>query len=81
MIRKWVRLRHQLVGLALHCQFAGQPVPFGVLQEEAARAGGNSPLRIAFKHVLPNMIPPLFVQATLTVATAIIVVLVIVKPF
>ncbi|WP_028034284.1 ABC transporter permease [Chelativorans sp. J32] len=40
---------------------------------EAARAGGNSPLRIAFKHVLPNMIPPLFVQATLTVATAIIV--------
>lgn len=40
---------------------------------EAARAGGNSPLRIAFKHVLPNMVPPLFVQATLTVATAIIV--------
>lgn len=40
---------------------------------EAARAGGNSPIRIAFKHVLPNMIPPLFVQATLTVATAIIV--------
>jgi peptide/nickel transport system permease protein len=40
---------------------------------EAARAGGNSSLRIAFKHVLPNMIPPLFVQATLTVATAIIV--------
>jgi len=40
---------------------------------EAARAGGNSSLRIAFRHVLPNMIPPLFVQATLTVATAIIV--------
>ena len=40
---------------------------------EAARAGGNSALRIAFKHVLPNMLPPLFVQGTLTVATAIIV--------
>jgi peptide/nickel transport system permease protein len=40
---------------------------------EAARAGGNSSMRIAFKHVLPNMIPPLLVQATLTVATAIIV--------
>lgn len=40
---------------------------------EAARAGGNSPVRIALRHVLPNMVPPLFVQATLTVATAIIV--------
>lgn len=40
---------------------------------EAARAGGNSPLRIALKHVLPNMIQPLFIQMTLTVATAIVV--------
>ncbi|HWK66723.1 MAG TPA: ABC transporter permease [Rhizobiaceae bacterium] len=40
---------------------------------EAARAGGNSPLRIAFKHVLRNMMPPIFIQATLTVATAIVV--------
>jgi peptide/nickel transport system permease protein len=40
---------------------------------EAARAGGNSPMRIAFKHVLPNMVPPIFIQATLTVATAIVV--------
>jgi peptide/nickel transport system permease protein len=39
---------------------------------EAARAVGNSPVRIAFRHILPNMIPPLLVQASLTVAAAII---------
>jgi peptide/nickel transport system permease protein len=39
---------------------------------EAARAVGNSPLRIAFRHILPNMLPPLLVQASLTVAAAII---------
>lgn len=40
---------------------------------EAAVAGGNSATRIALRHVLPNMIPPVFVQATLTVGYAIIV--------
>jgi peptide/nickel transport system permease protein len=39
---------------------------------EAARALGNSHLRIALRHVLPNVVPPLLVQATLAVATAII---------
>jgi peptide/nickel transport system permease protein len=39
---------------------------------EAARAIGNSSLRIAFRHILPNMMPPLLVQACLTVAAAII---------
>jgi peptide/nickel transport system permease protein len=39
---------------------------------EAARAVGNSPLRIAFRHILPNMLPPLLVQASLTVAAAVI---------
>ena len=39
---------------------------------EAARAVGNSHLRIAFRHVLPNVIPPLLVQATLSIAAAII---------
>ena len=39
---------------------------------EAARAVGNSPLRIMWRHILPNTVPPLIVQATLTVAAAII---------
>ena len=39
---------------------------------EAGRAVGNSPRRIAFRHILPNMIPPLLVQACLTVAAAVI---------
>lgn len=39
---------------------------------EAARAVGNSPLRIAFRHILPNIWPALMVQATLTIAAAII---------
>lgn len=39
---------------------------------QAARAIGNSPLRIALRHVLPNIVPPLIVQATLAIAAAII---------
>ena len=39
---------------------------------EAARALGNPPWRIAIRHVLPNVIPPLIVQTTLAVAAAII---------
>jgi peptide/nickel transport system permease protein len=39
---------------------------------EAARAVGNPPLRIAWRHVLPNILPPLIVQATLAIAAAII---------
>jgi peptide/nickel transport system permease protein len=39
---------------------------------EAARAVGNSPLRIMWRHILPNIVPPLTVQVTLTVAAAII---------
>jgi len=39
---------------------------------EAARAVGNSHLRIALRHVLPNVIPPLIVQATLAIAAAVI---------
>ena len=39
---------------------------------EAARAVGNGPFRIAFRHILPNILPALLVQATLTIATAII---------
>lgn len=39
---------------------------------EAARAVGNPPWRIAARHILPNIVPALLVQATLTIATAII---------
>src|SRR5512139_2795504 len=39
---------------------------------EAARALGNPPWRIAFSHVLPNILPALLVQATLSIAAAII---------
>jgi peptide/nickel transport system permease protein len=39
---------------------------------EAARALGNPLWRIGLMHVLPNIIPPLLVQATLAIAEAII---------
>lgn len=39
---------------------------------EAARAMGNPPWRIGLIHVLPNILPPLLVQATLAIAEAII---------
>ena len=39
---------------------------------EAARAIGNPHWRIALRHILPNVLPALLVQATLTIATAII---------
>ena len=38
---------------------------------EAARAVGNTHARIAFRHILPNILPQLLVQATLTLAAAI----------
>jgi peptide/nickel transport system permease protein len=39
---------------------------------EAARAVGNPHWRIAFRHILPNVVPPLIVQATLAIAAAVI---------
>jgi peptide/nickel transport system permease protein len=39
---------------------------------EAARAVGNPPWRIALFHILPNVMPALLVQATLSIAAAII---------
>jgi peptide/nickel transport system permease protein len=39
---------------------------------EAARAVGNPPWRVAFVHILPNVLPSLLVQATLSIAAAII---------
>ena len=38
----------------------------------AARAIGNAPWRVALRHVLPNIVPPLLVQATLAIAAAVI---------
>jgi peptide/nickel transport system permease protein len=39
---------------------------------EAARAMGNPPWRVALVHILPNILPALLVQATLSIAAAII---------
>jgi peptide/nickel transport system permease protein len=39
---------------------------------EAARAVGGSHARIAVRHILPNMLPPLFIQSSITIAAAII---------
>ena len=39
---------------------------------EAARAVGNPHYRIVLRHILPNIVPPLLVQATLASAAAII---------
>jgi peptide/nickel transport system permease protein/oligopeptide transport system permease protein len=39
---------------------------------QSARALGASDLRIIARHVFPNVMPPLIVQATITIATAII---------
>lgn len=42
------------------------------IASEAARALGNPDLRILFRHILPNVFPPILVQATLAIAAAII---------
>src|SRR5919204_4067638 len=39
---------------------------------EAARALGCSHVRIAGRHIFPNMVPPLLIQSSLTVAAAVI---------
>ncbi|HEX2381727.1 MAG TPA: ABC transporter permease, partial [Acidimicrobiales bacterium] len=39
---------------------------------EAARAAGGSSPRIIFRHILPNCIGPILVNATLSIAAAII---------
>jgi peptide/nickel transport system permease protein len=39
---------------------------------EAARAVGNPHWRIALRHIMPNVMPPLIVQATLSIASAVI---------
>src|SRR5262249_26150592 len=39
---------------------------------EAARAVGNPPWRVVLVHILPNILPALMVQASLSIAAAII---------
>ena len=39
---------------------------------ESARSLGCSPVRVAVRHVLPNILPPLLIQSSLTAAAAII---------
>jgi peptide/nickel transport system permease protein len=51
----------------------GQVMAIGVEPYiEAARALGNPPWRLAVKHILPNVLPQLLVQVTLTIAGAVI---------
>jgi len=40
---------------------------------EAAKAGGAGRLRIMFKHILPNALPPIFIQASLDLGTIVII--------
>ena len=39
---------------------------------DAVRALGASDIRIIFKHILPNILSPIIVQATMRIATAIL---------
>jgi peptide/nickel transport system permease protein len=41
---------------------------------ETARASGNSPVRIAFRHVLPNSMAPALAQASITFGVAILLI-------
>lgn len=40
---------------------------------EAARASGSGKAKVMFKHILPNVLPPVFVQISLDVGTVILV--------
>ncbi len=44
----------------------------GLLYVEASRSLGVSPLRVTLRHILPNILAPLIVQTSLTVAAAIL---------
>lgn len=40
---------------------------------EAARAAGVSNLRIMFRHILPNVLPPIFIQISLDLGTIVVI--------
>ena len=61
-----------IVAIPIYARIARSSVLAVKEQEfiEAARAVGNGSFKILFKHVLPNILSPLIVQATLGIGTA-----------
>ncbi len=61
-----------IVAIPIYARIARSSVLAVKEQEfiEAARAVGNNSIKILFKHVLPNILSPLIVQATLGIGTA-----------
>jgi peptide/nickel transport system permease protein len=61
-----------IVAIPIYARIARSSVLAVKEQEfvEAARAVGNGSFRLLFKHVLPNILAPLIVQATLGIGTA-----------
>jgi peptide/nickel transport system permease protein len=63
-----------IINLPFYCRFARGEV--NVRREmgyvEAARMGGNRSLRVLVNHIIPNILPPMMVQASLNMGWAIL---------
>src|SRR5258705_285096 len=63
-----------IINLPFYCRFARAEV--NVRRElgyvEAARMGGNGSLRTLLNHIVPNILPPMMVQASLNMGWAIL---------
>src|SRR5882762_6872367 len=63
-----------IINLPFYCRFARAEVnvrrDLGYV--EAARMGGNGPLRVLLNHIIPNILPPMMVQASLNMGWAIL---------
>jgi peptide/nickel transport system permease protein len=63
-----------IINLPFYCRFARAEV--NVRREhgyvEAARMGGNGALRVLLNHIVPNILPPMMVQASLNMGWAIL---------
>jgi peptide/nickel transport system permease protein len=63
-----------IINLPFYCRFARAEV--NVRRElgyvEAARMGGNGSLRVLLNHIVPNILPPMMVQASLNMGWAIL---------
>ena len=63
-----------IINLPFYCRFARAEVNVrrDVGYVEAARMGGNRPLSVLIKHIVPNILPPMMVQASLNMGWAIL---------
>jgi peptide/nickel transport system permease protein len=63
-----------IINLPFYCRFARAEVnvrrDLGYV--EAARMGGNGSLRVLLNHIIPNILPPMMVQASLNMGWAIL---------